>query len=312
MDEDFIRDLLGRKEGPTLDFKLQHHDKGTELAKDIMAIANNLAIGERGHILFGVDEDPTEKTGIIVGLTTAAPDDATLQQQVKDKLNRVPSFTCQPFELDGRTIGFLEITGEGKRPYYPTKDSATVLTRNLPLKRIGTSTDPASPLEVIEWSRHDDPIQRERAKLELEEIHLARQPRMNIQVDTTTRARTGAGPNVVIANVGKCNLTVRSIDVRWRSTMTVVKLSAAEDADLASSEEDNIQTHRMSGSPIMPPLSRYTALVKFSQEEVARGFGDISGISRIEWEIIDVTVAAESEYGIPIEQKAVTNAPVRW
>ena len=312
MDENFIKDLLARKEGPTLDFKLQHHDKGTELAKDIMAIANNLGIGERGHILFGVDEGPTEKTGVVVGLTAPVPDDATLQQQVKDKLNRVPAFTCQPFDLGGRTIGVLEITGEGKRPYYPTKDSASVLTRHLPLKRIGTSTDSASPIEVIEWSRHDDPVQHERAKLELEEIHLARQPRINIQVDTTGRPRTGAGPKVVVTNVGKCNLTLRSIDVRWRSTMTFVRLSAAEDAASTTSEEDEIQTHRMSGSPIMPPRSSCSAVVKFSAEEFTRGFGDVSGIGRIEWEIIDVTVTAESEYGISIEQTAVTNAPVRW
>ena len=153
MDEDLIGDLLRRKEGPTLDFKLEHHDKGTELAKDIMAIANNLGIGERGYVLFGVAEDATEKTGIVVGLTTAAPDDATLQQQVKDKLNRAPQFTCQPFTIEGRTIGVLQITGDGKRPYYPTKNSAAVLTRHLPLKRLGSSTDSASPLEVLEWSR---------------------------------------------------------------------------------------------------------------------------------------------------------------
>ena len=106
---------------------------------------------------------------------------------------------------------------------------------------------------------------------------------MNVDVDTTTRARTGTGPNVVVANVGKCNLTVRSIDVRWRSTTTVMKLSAATAVERPGSEDDNIQTHRMSGSPTMPPLSRYTALVKFSREEFTRGFGDVSGISRIEW-----------------------------
>jgi predicted HTH transcriptional regulator len=77
MNEEGLRELLSRSEGPALDFKREHGSK-EEFAKDVMAIANVLRNGERGYLLFGVDENPADYTGVVVGLKAPPPDDADL------------------------------------------------------------------------------------------------------------------------------------------------------------------------------------------------------------------------------------------
>ncbi len=313
MDEAFVRELLSRTESPTLDFKREHHTSDVELAKDLMAIANVLRLDERGHIVFGADEDPIDRTGIVVGLAGKVPDDASLQQQITHRLNRVPCFTYQSFTLDGLTVGVLEIVGEGKRPYFPIRDSGNLLTRFLPLKRVGTITERASPIEVIEWSRQDDPVLHEKAKLELEELRLAQQPRLNVALDTRSRARTTGGPLVVMENVGRCLLTVKGVAIRWKSAMAFVKLGAATaEANSDETVERGIQTHIIGANLNLPPRGRATATMQLSKEEFLRGFGDVSGIGRIEFEILDVAVAIESEHGTAAEEQIDVNEIIRW
>jgi hypothetical protein len=152
VDETLMR---ARREGPRLEFKESPHGTNEELAKDLMAMANILPPGGRAHTLLGVRERP-DGTGQTVGAETGRLGDAEFQQKVKGLLNRVPRFTFASIQADERSIGVFEIDGTGHRPFYPLRD-AGVLRRFVPLKRVGTSTDVASPDEVLEWKREDQP-----------------------------------------------------------------------------------------------------------------------------------------------------------
>jgi Putative DNA-binding domain len=155
MDETLVRELVARREEPRLDFKESPHDTNDELAKDLMAMANILGPSARAHILLGVRERP-DGTGEIIGGDVGRLGDAEFQQKVKMLFNRVPRFTFGSIQVDGKSVGVFEIEGTGHRPFYPLRD-AGVLKRFVPLKRVGTSTDVASPDEVLEWKREDQP-----------------------------------------------------------------------------------------------------------------------------------------------------------
>lgn len=164
-----VRELAARKEGTTLDFKRDDYDWSTkasnlELAKDLMAMANSLrASSEPGYILIGVDDD-----GSIVGVATPHTDDANLHQKVKHHLNRVVDFVYSPIEVDGVSVGVYEIR-PGGRPFFPLRD-APPLRRHCAMYRDGTSTDIASPTQIIEWSREDDPQEHRHKQLQLREL----------------------------------------------------------------------------------------------------------------------------------------------
>jgi predicted HTH transcriptional regulator len=157
--DDLIRQLVSRRESQTLDFKEKFYENSpegnTELAKDVMAMANSLRNGESGYLLFGVAEDPVEHFGIIKGFT--APDwatDSNLQQKVRSLLNRLPTFSWSQVSVDGCLVGVIEICG-GKRPFFPLKDGKNI-KRYVTLHRVGSSTDVASPDEIIAWVREDE------------------------------------------------------------------------------------------------------------------------------------------------------------
>ena len=155
MDEGLVRELVARREGPRLDFKESPHETNEELAKDLIAMANVLGPSARAHILLGVREQP-DGTGEIIGANLGRLGDAEFQQKVKTLLNRVPRFAFASIKVDGKSVGVFEIEGTCHRPFYPLRD-AGVLKRFMPMKRVGTSTDVASPDEVLEWKREDQP-----------------------------------------------------------------------------------------------------------------------------------------------------------
>jgi len=147
-----VRELVARGEGTTVDFKRQEYDwktKPNEFAKDLMAMANSLPRGANpAYILLGVDNN-----GSLVNMTTHL-DDADWHVKVKYLLNRTPSFSYTPVDLDGLSIGVLEVLASG-RPFFPIKD-APPLVRHHALVRDGTSTDVASPTQIVEWARIDE------------------------------------------------------------------------------------------------------------------------------------------------------------
>jgi len=159
MDKDLLRALLARVEGPTLDFKASFYENtdagSAELAKDLMAMANALPIGsaERAYLLFGVREASAgaEPVGIQVPSWVS---DSNLHQKVSTLLNRCPTFLWQVTQLDDQPIGVIAITAGG-RPFFPLRDRG-VLRRHVPLVRAGSSTDVASPDQVVAWAREDE------------------------------------------------------------------------------------------------------------------------------------------------------------
>jgi len=179
LDVSTIRSLVARAESPTLDFKkvfYSNDDAGTsEFAKDLTAIANALRATstERGYILFGVSER-SDGSGEIVGLQNERwITDANLHQKVSSLLNRCPDFSWRCVELDGIRVGVIEIV-PGGRPFFPLRDKGT-LRRHVSLIRVGSSTDIASPDQILEWARDD---QRDAAQaLELRKLEAEITPR---------------------------------------------------------------------------------------------------------------------------------------
>ncbi len=166
MDADRIRELAARRERGRLDFKKEQYPRdksgAAELAKDVMAMANALRSGdEPAHILVGVVEVKPEKTGLIVGIPAEdCEDDAHIQQRIGSLLNRVPSVSFEAVQVDGLLVGVYTIY-PGRRPFFPLRDSGDgprdkkTLIHHVAFVRRGSSTDIASPEEIIEWHRED-------------------------------------------------------------------------------------------------------------------------------------------------------------
>ncbi len=170
MDEAMVRELAERVEDHHLDFKEGLYSSNEELAKDLMAIANLLLPGSKGHILVGVRQRPDD-TGEIVGVELGDDRDSNYQQKVHGKLNRVPRFTFLPLQLPEGDVGVFEITGIGDRPYFPLADAGK-MKKNVALKRQGSSTATASPDEIREWVL-EDRVERNERHSALRELAVA-------------------------------------------------------------------------------------------------------------------------------------------
>jgi hypothetical protein len=215
-----VRELAARGERTNLDYKVADYDwdagqlGNLELTKDIMAMANLLGpSSEPAYILVGVEQG----TGRIAGIAHHQ-DDAALHQKVQPHLNRMPDFVYGPVDVDGVTVGVYEIR-PGGRPFFPLRDgvslkdgrNVTVLRKNNALVRVGTSTDVASPTEIIEWSREDDP-----ARLELHTHALVKARAEKAVLGHATVASMSTGTNDVeihidVENTGRSAFAVESL-----------------------------------------------------------------------------------------------------
>ena len=218
MDLEFLRALLARVEGPALDFKTsfyENNDAGNaELAKDIMAMANALPGGatERAYLLFGVRE--TKAGAEAVGLELPAwVHDANLHQKVSTFLNRCPAFLWQAAELDGRPIGVIAISGGG-RPYFPLRDKG-VLKRHVPLVRVGSSTDIASPDQVVAWAEEDHGGLVRRLELQKLEAELAVRAVL-VPAGYAIGGGTDAQFNLHFINESLSSIELTAANVSWR------------------------------------------------------------------------------------------------
>lgn len=180
VNSDDFRNLCARREGPQLDFKesfYENSDVGNaEFAKDIMAIANALTMGTTGHILVGVRET-SDKTGEVIGCTLANwVTDANLHQKARSFLNRLPPFSLHTLEVDGFTVAAITIEA-GQRPFFPLRDKGP-LRRNIAVVRLGSSTDVASPDEIIGWAKQDENIGARKLEAEHLEAQQVLKPRL--------------------------------------------------------------------------------------------------------------------------------------
>lgn len=215
---DRLRELAARGESPTLDFKEKMYDfaanraaANAELAKDLMALANSLKVGsEPAYILIGVQDD-----GTIVGVPPASHvDDASLHQKVAGLLNRTPNFSYAIVDVDSMSVGVFEIHSGG-RPYFPLKDVPPSLRKHVGMYRSGSSTEPASPTMVIEWSREDDPAGNRIKELELREREAEARVDGSIEIMTESRGGDGTSITLQVWNLGRRVFSVSMC--RWRA-----------------------------------------------------------------------------------------------
>ncbi|MFY0563822.1 helix-turn-helix domain-containing protein [Archangium lansingense] len=214
---DLIRQLVSRRESPILDFKEKFYENspdGTaELAKDLMAMANSLHDGEQGYLLFGVAEDPVEHFGIIKGFEPQQwMTDSNLQQKVRLLLNRVPVFLWSQINVDGCMIGVIEVRSGG-RPFYPLRDGKK-LQRHVALHRVGSSTDVASPDEIVGWSRSGD--DRRATALQLEQLEQELSVVPSLVVGVMTRTGSTRKQEIHVSNDGNAPFSISSARCSWR------------------------------------------------------------------------------------------------
>jgi tetratricopeptide (TPR) repeat protein len=139
MENEEFRQLLPRPEDDLIDFKAKVHDfsgsnrddekvKRALFVKDIVCMANTPR-DQDAYLVFGVKKH-LDGTYDLVGLTSH-PDDAVLQEKVKDYVYPHPRFSYSPVNLDGKSFGVLTIPPDRSLgPFLPTVDVAGTLRRN--------------------------------------------------------------------------------------------------------------------------------------------------------------------------------------
>jgi len=154
-----FRQLLGRSEGETLDFKEDGYDlkeSRNEFIKDVLAMANTPREGP-AHIVLGVRWTP-ESGSTVVGLRCQF-DDARLQDAFgQDRAQPVPRFVYSSFEFEGKQVGVIEVVVEKNGPFLALKDFEGLQAGTIYYRR-GTQNARAVGSEagrVLSWFRHGD------------------------------------------------------------------------------------------------------------------------------------------------------------
>lgn len=149
------------------DINISSNRKKSEIAKDVIAIANAHGTSD-GYLLYGVNPG---KNDPIVGITNTV-DDANIQQIVNSKVKKPIDFLYFEQEIDGRTIGIIKIRKDQKRPFI-VKDDFGVLRQSTTPIRKGSSTDFASDedLEKMYYDPKRTEYVHTRAKALLEKIY---------------------------------------------------------------------------------------------------------------------------------------------
>ena len=154
MTEALFRQLLGKAETETLDFKSAQYrfvnatnDEKSELLKDILAFSN-ADRHEDAYILIGVEEVKGHKA-IVRGISDHLEDSA-LQQFVCSKTNRPPVFGYSTFGIDGLSCGIIQLPVQ-KRPLFLLKDFGKLAANTVYIRR-NSSTDRANPDEIAQMN----------------------------------------------------------------------------------------------------------------------------------------------------------------
>jgi len=152
INDQLLQSLLYEEESVELDVKRDQYrfikatdeEKG-ELLKDILAFANAWRRSD-AFIMIGVKEVKGGKNKV-VGITEPL-DDATIQQFVNSKTQRLVSFSYRNVPLEGKTIGLIHIPVQ-RRPFYLIKGYGKLIKEAVYVRH-GTSTDIADPDEIAQ------------------------------------------------------------------------------------------------------------------------------------------------------------------
>lgn len=190
-----IEGLLYQGEGTALDFKLKQYpfsgatdEDKSELLKDVLAFANSWRQGD-AFILIGV-QPITGGRHIPIG-TEEHFDDAQLQQFVNSKTNRKVILSYEVISVEGKKIGVIRIPKQ-ERPIYATKRFGKV-EKEVVYFRLGSSTTPATPVDIARMGR-DDSIQSQPT------------PILSLQF-ADLQNRTELGKNIEITSIAFAQIT---------------------------------------------------------------------------------------------------------
>lgn len=190
-----IEGLLYQNEGTALDFKLKQYpfsgatdEEKSELLKDILAFANSWRQGD-AFILIGV-QPITGGRHIPIG-SEEHFDDAQLQQFVNSKTNRKVILSYEVISVEEKKIGVIRIPKQ-ERPIYVTKRFGKV-EKEVVYFRLGSSTTPATPVDIARMGR-DDSIQSQPT------------PILSLQF-ADLQNRTELGKNIEITSIAFAQIT---------------------------------------------------------------------------------------------------------
>jgi hypothetical protein len=130
-----VEALLARGEGPTLDFKegappLTSKEGRAQFAKDVLAFANSVDIGEQAHILYGV-QDPRRGGGVKEGATIEWPTPEQVTQVLADYTAPPPRTSFRVISTATGNVGVLSIIGVTSRPHHAARSHDGVLSPNI-------------------------------------------------------------------------------------------------------------------------------------------------------------------------------------
>src|SRR5690349_14367541 len=124
LDPERLAGLIRTGETHLVEFKREWWDltanrgKGL-LAKHVLAMANALAPGESGFLVFGV-EDP-KAGGAVVGVS-ATPPQETVAQILDIYTNPVPQIRLGEMAYGGKKVSVLEVIWSEFQPHYATRE----------------------------------------------------------------------------------------------------------------------------------------------------------------------------------------------
>jgi hypothetical protein len=170
--DDKVRELLSLRESEKLDFKgspgydFTNNNAKAEFIRDVVSLANLLAPDDApAHILLGVEEHEDgigEAKGYIPH--PKYDNDADLQGLLRGKLNRVPRVRFSLHDIDGATVGVIQVL-PGGRPFFAITEKWGLETNRAWIRR-GSSRDIATPQEIWDWALLDEKLAVERDRLE--------------------------------------------------------------------------------------------------------------------------------------------------
>lgn len=139
MDQNKLRQLLKREEGPKLDFKaslcLSTESEKKELTKDVIAMANSR--GGRGYIIFGVED----KTKRILGIDPGDFKEEQIQQIIYNRCDPPVPISIDFLRADGKLVAVLTVYKSSHQPHQMMQNGAFYIRR-------GSTTDTARRSEI--------------------------------------------------------------------------------------------------------------------------------------------------------------------
>ncbi len=159
MTPDELTALLEQVEGERLEFKRDWYDLDSkrgraEFSKDVLAMANTLPQGQRGHIVFGVD-DARRGQGVVGVEKTPTPEQVA--QILGSYCRPVPDVTLEiHVGLAGSAVDVLTVRSSPNQPHYATRDVAGTLSSSVVYTRHGPTVATLTPPELENLIRAKD------------------------------------------------------------------------------------------------------------------------------------------------------------